>query len=173
MFSRQCLIVLSIIDILYYLFAFSQPAFVQVVHGSVIDSHTHHANVGIHHPALTHAALADSGHYFGRSEYAARKEAEYRTKYGYKYGVIGAGSQGVLVPGACIVDEDLDAYIHSSGSGFKQWLRRRKARKEIKRAVQYDLLHQALAQRHGSVHQSSQSAQAAEHAVAASNGTDV
>ena len=35
------------------------------------------------------------------------------------------------------MNEELDEYIHSSGTGFKQWLRRRKARKEIKRAVQY------------------------------------
>jgi hypothetical protein len=43
-----------------------------------------------------------------------------------------------LVQGAGPVNEELDEYIHSSGTGFKQWLRRRKARKEIKRSVQYD-----------------------------------
>jgi hypothetical protein len=156
----------------------------QVVHGSVIDSHTHHASVGIrhhepavviaHNPALSHVSLTDSGHYYGRSDYEARKEAEYKAKYGGKYGVVGAVSS-TLAQGACIVNEDLDAYVHSSGTGFKQWLRRRKARKEIKRAVQYELLHQALAQRHGSVHHALPlaSVHAPEHAASASNGTEV
>ncbi len=155
------------------------------MHGGIIDAHSHNSSVGIRHhepaativahpTAPTHGALTESGLYYGRSDYTARKEAEYRTKYGYKYGVLDAAS-GSMVPGARIVNEDLDAYIHSSGTGYKQWLRRIKARKEIKRAVQYELLHQALAQRHSSTHHASPfaSAQASDHATTASNGTDV
>ena len=146
-------------------------------------SHAPAATVIAHHPALPHAAVTESGHYYGRSDYAARKEAEYRTKYGYKYGVFGAGAHGsTLVPGAGLINEELDEYIHSSGTGLKQWLRRRKARKEIKRAVQYELLHQAIALRHGCAHpapaaHSTQEHAAAsstqEHAAASSNGTEV
>jgi hypothetical protein len=113
----------------------------QVIHGGIIDSHTHYASVGAPQRApaarpysAPHFAYTESGHYYGRSDYATRKEAEYRAKYGGKYGV---GVQH-LVQGAGPVNEELDEYIHSSGTGFKQWLRRRKARKEIKRSVQCD-----------------------------------
>lgn len=135
--------------------------------------HAPSATVITHHHALPHAAITESGHYYGRSDYAARKEAEYRTKYGYKYGVFGAGAHSsTLVPGAGLINEELDEYIHSSGTGLKQWLRRRKARKEIKRAVQYELLHQAIALRHGGA-PPAPPAHSAEHAAAASNGTEV
>ena len=117
----------------------------QVIHGGIIDSHTHYASVGV--PQLApadsvaarpysapHFAYTETGHYYGRSDYELRKEAEYRAKYGGKYGVDGQH----LAQGTGPVNEELDEYIHSSGTGFKQWLRRRKARKEIKRSVQYD-----------------------------------
>jgi hypothetical protein len=121
------------------------PSAFQVVHSGIIDAHTHYASVGLpqqatpatvigHHHPVFHAACHDAAHYYGRSDYVARKEAEYRAKYGGKYGV---GQHHHLMHGAGIINEELDAYIHSSGTGFKQWQRRREARKQIKRSVQY------------------------------------
>ncbi len=59
-----------------------------MVHGGIIDAHTHYATVGIpqqapatalaaHHHCAPVLACDDSGYYYGRSNYAARKEAEY------------------------------------------------------------------------------------------------
>jgi hypothetical protein len=102
------------------------------------------------HSTATHVVRSDSGHYYGRSDYASRKDAEYRIKYGFKFVFLsllttrkcnvlcryGVGAPEHLFHGPAVMNEELDEYIHSSGTGFKQWLRRRKARKEVKRAVQ-------------------------------------
>jgi hypothetical protein len=90
----------------------------------------------LHHSTAPHIIQPDSGRYFGRSNYASSKEAEYRIKYGFKFVFLSLppvekcnhlGRYGVGVPesasqGAVFMDNELDEYIHSSGTGYKQVL---------------------------------------------------
>jgi hypothetical protein len=39
----------------------------------------------LHHSTAAHVVQSDSGHYYGKSDYALRKDAEYRIKYGFKF----------------------------------------------------------------------------------------